>query len=105
MRRQLPHDLLAFRRFEVGNHAALAAIAGMIIARPKIRAVGALDERRAPGARVIAGLRAFDLDDVGAEIGEQLPGPGAGENASKFENADAGKRCGQVLYSAVVAPS
>ena len=40
---------------------------------------------------VVAFARALDLDDVGAEIGEQLPGPGAGENAGEFEDAYAGE--------------
>ena len=50
-----------------------------------------LDERRSPGPRLVA-LRALDLDDVGAEIGERLPGGRAGEHAREFENAQAGER-------------
>jgi hypothetical protein len=33
---QLPHDPLTFRRFEIGDDTALAAIAGMIIAGAEI---------------------------------------------------------------------
>jgi hypothetical protein len=50
-----------------------------------------LDKRRSPGARLVA-LRTLDLDDVGAEIGEGLPGCRAGENARKLEDPDASKR-------------
>ncbi len=51
-----------------------------------------LHERRAPDAGVIAGALALDLDDVGAEIGQQLPGPGSGENAGELKHAQAGQR-------------
>jgi hypothetical protein len=34
-----------------------------------------------------------------------LAGPRTGENTGKFENADAGERCGQIFYSVVIAPS
>ena len=45
-------------------------------------------------ARIIAGARLFDLDDLCAEIGEQLRAPGSGEHPGEVENADAfeGKR-------------
>ena len=60
-------------------------------------AVGAGDEGRAPAAGVVAALGMLDLDDVGAKIGKQLPGPGAGQDAGKFDDADAGKRSGVCL--------
>ena len=49
------------------------------------------DEGRPPFARVVAALRVLHLDDIGAEIGEQLPGPGTGEDAGEFDDADAVK--------------
>ena len=52
-----------------------------------------LDERRPPGARLVA-LGALDLDDVCAKVGERLAGRRACEYARKLENADAGKRAG-----------
>jgi len=55
-------------------------------------AVLALDERRAPGAGVVARPGPFDLDDVGAEIGKRLTRPGPGEDAREFENFQAGQR-------------
>ena len=51
--------------------------------------VGAFDERRTPTARIVARSLALDLDHVGAEIGQHLSGPGTGEDAGKFENAEA----------------
>jgi hypothetical protein len=42
----------------------------------------------APTRGVVANLRALDLDDVGAEIGEQLPGPGPGHHAAEIEDLD-----------------
>jgi hypothetical protein len=57
-------------------------------------AVGALDKGRAPAPGVVARAGAFDLDDVGAEIGEQLPGPGAGQHARKLKDFQAFERCG-----------
>jgi hypothetical protein len=47
------------------------------------------DEGRAPFAGVVAAIGTFDLDDVGAEIGKQLPGPWPGEDAGEFDDADA----------------
>ena len=52
-------------------------------------AVRALDEGRAPVARVVAGPGALHLHDVRAEIGEQLAGPWPGEDAGELEDAQA----------------
>jgi hypothetical protein len=51
-------------------------------------AVGALNERRPPSARVVAGAFALDLDYIGAEIGQDLSGPGPGQDAGKFKDAE-----------------
>ena len=50
-------------------------------------AVLALDEGRAPAAGVVARPFALDFDDVGAEIGEDLAGPGPGQDAGEFQDA------------------
>ena len=50
-------------------------------------AVLGLDERRAPGAGVVAGLGALDLDHVGAEIGQHLAGPRACQDAGELQHA------------------
>jgi hypothetical protein len=50
-------------------------------------AIGGGHEGRAPGTGIIAAAGAFDLDDVGTEIGKDLSGPRPGQNAGKFEDA------------------
>jgi hypothetical protein len=52
-------------------------------------AVGALNKRRPPAARIIASTLAFHLDDVGAKVGQHLSGPGSGKDAGKFKDAEA----------------
>ncbi|MOA64898.1 hypothetical protein D3C78_1911070 [compost metagenome] len=44
-----------------------------------VLAIGVLEERRAPGARVIAIARTLDLDHFGAKVGENLSGPWPGQ--------------------------
>ena len=63
----------------------------MEIGGAEIAAVGGFHEGRAPAAGVVAGALALDLDDVGTEIGQGLPGPGTGQNAGEFEDADSGE--------------
>ena len=50
--------------------------------------VGALNEGRPPSARIVAGTFALDLDHIGAEIGQYLSGPGPGQDAGKFKDAE-----------------
>ena len=52
-----------------------------------------LVERRAPVAHLVAGRR-FDLDDVGAVVGEDLRAIGAAEHARQIDHAQAGHRAG-----------
>ena len=42
-------------------------------------------------AGVVTLSGAFDLDDLGAQIGERLRSPGTGQDAGKVENANASK--------------
>src|SRR5690606_34249506 len=60
----------------------------------RVAAFAVAQPRRAPPARVVAGAGALDLDDVGAQIGQVLRAPGAGEHAREVENANAGERTG-----------
>ena len=55
-------------------------------------AVGRLDEGRPPGAGIVARAGALDLDDVGAEIGEQLAGPRTRQNPGKLQHAQTSQR-------------
>ncbi len=75
---------------EVDGDRALAAIGGVEIGGIGA-AVGVLDEGRPPCPRVVAGGR-FDLDHLGAEIGEHLPRPRPGQHTGELEHADAGER-------------
>ena len=86
-RGELFDDAAAFLALEIKLDRALAAIGGMEIGGAEMRSAGGLDERRPPAAGVVAGALALDLDDVGAKIGQQLPGPGTGKNAGKFQHA------------------
>ena len=91
-RDQPAHGLGAFGRGEVNGDGAFAAIAGMVIGGRQVLAVMAHDEGRPPFAGVVATIGALDLDDIGAEIGQQLPGPRPGQDAGKFDYADAFQR-------------
>ena len=42
-----------------------------------------------PATGIVASTFAFDLDDVGAEVGQQLSGPGSCEDAGKLKDAEA----------------
>ncbi len=50
-------------------------------------------ERRSPVAGVVSLPRFLDLYHFGAEVGEQLPGPGSREHAAEVENTY-GLQCG-----------
>jgi hypothetical protein len=50
-------------------------------------AVGGLDEWRSPRAGIVASAFALDLDDVGAEIREDLARPRSGQDTGEFEHA------------------
>src|SRR5262249_21957586 len=49
-------------------------------------------ERRTPGACVVAGAGALDLDHVGAQVGEVLRAPRPGEDTREVEDAQAAER-------------
>src|SRR5258708_5208438 len=68
----------------------------MVVGGAELAAIRAFDERRSPAARVVASAGALDLHHIGAEIGENLPRPGAGQDARKLEDANAGEWPGHV---------
>ena len=86
-RRELSHDAPALLGFEIELDRALAAIGGVEIGGAEMAAVSRFDEGRTPAARIVAGAFALDLDDVGAEVGEHLPGPGARQDAGELDHA------------------
>ncbi len=55
-------------------------------------AVGGRHEGRTPGAGIVAGALALDLDDVGAEIGKDLPRPWPGQNPGKLQHTQTSQR-------------
>jgi hypothetical protein len=61
----------------------------MKISRPDVVAVRAFYKRRTPATGVVTSSLALDLDHVGTEIGQHLTGPGSGQYAGKFEDAEA----------------
>ena len=92
-RRERAHERLSLGRRDIHRDRLLAAIRrGEIgrIARLATRAV--LDPRRPESARVVAALWPLDLDDLGAQIGQILPGPRAREHARQIQDADVRQR-------------
>ena len=82
---------LPLGRGEIRRDRSLAPVRRVEIGgdRPAL----AVDEGRAPAARVIA-LRSLDLDHLGAQIGQGLAGPGPGQDPRQFDNLQAGQRFG-----------
>src|SRR5262249_27209092 len=91
-RRKLSHDALAFGGLEIEFDRTLAAIGAVEIGRAQMAAVRRRHKRRPPAAGTIAGTLALHLDHVGAEIGENLPGPRTRQNTGKLEHAQTAQR-------------
>ena len=84
---QAADEVAAFFRLQIERQAFLAAVARREIAA----AVGTIDavlERAADAHRIRAG-HAFDLDDLGAEIGEDFRAERAGAGPGQVAEADA----------------
>ncbi|MNT51313.1 hypothetical protein D3C72_1882750 [compost metagenome] len=78
---------LAFGRLQVQRDGALAAVGGDEIgAVGGVLALFVLQERGAPRARVVALAGPLDLDDVRAQVGQDLAGPGAGQDAAQVQH-------------------
>jgi hypothetical protein len=80
--RQAEQDVARGGGLQVQHKAALAAVD-----RGEVGALPVRPERR-PEAVFIA-ARAFPLDHVGAEIGQQLGTVGTGQNAAEIDHPDA----------------
>src|SRR5207247_2261912 len=78
-------EALPLRTGEVDGDGALAAVARKVIGAESA------EERRAPFARLVAIAGALDLDDVRAEVAEDLSAERAGEHARGVQDADAGQ--------------
>ena len=55
---------------------------------------GVVDERRAPHPRVVAAVRLLDLDDVGADVGQDRAGQRTRQRLSDLDHLDARERSG-----------
>ena len=72
---------------EIDLDRALAPIRGMEISGVEMAPLRRLDEGRAPAARIVPAAFTLDLNDVGTQVGENLPGPGPGQDTGKLEYA------------------
>jgi hypothetical protein len=90
---QFPDQRRALGRGHVGFDRALVAVGAEVIGRfVGVLAVAVLQVGRPPRAGVVAHAGAFDLDDVGAQVGQVLRAPRAGQDARQVQHADAVKR-------------
>jgi hypothetical protein len=90
-RGEIAHDLLPLRIREIDRDRLLAAIGGGEIGGlGGVAALRVLEERRRERARIVAFTGSLDLDDLGAEVGEVLPGPRCSEHARKIEHTNMG---------------
>src|SRR5215510_4930308 len=85
---ELPHQRLASRLADIDGDRPLAAVDRQIGRGLAGLASLRILVRDAQPAHVVAMDGMLDLDHVGAEIGQHLAGPGAGEHAAEIEHAD-----------------
>jgi hypothetical protein len=101
---ELAGDLLPLLIGKIEGQRALAPIAGQVVGGGI--GVVALEIGRTPAAGVVADAGAFDLDHLGAQVGQDLGRPGAGEDAAEIEDANVCERaCHGVLPWAMGAAS
>ena len=84
LRGQVGHDRLALGPAQVDDDERLVAEDARRVERLAVEAL-------AHGAHRVA-LGGLDLDDLGAEVGEQAPAEGAGHGRAQLEDAVAGER-------------
>ncbi|BDC26107.1 hypothetical protein NB2BOR_A03980 [Bordetella parapertussis] len=102
---ELADDFLAFGAGDVQRHRLLASVGAEEVGGiGGFLAVRVLQERRPPAAQVVACAGALDLDDPGAHVGQDLRGPGSGQDAGEVHDLDvlkclfhggARRRCGR----------
>src|SRR5262249_4901766 len=86
LQRERTGDATPFGPGDVERERFLAAIAGKVVRGiGGIASLRVLEKGRAPVARVVAPSRTLDLDHFGAEVGEELRGPGTGQYAGQVE--------------------
>jgi hypothetical protein len=72
---------------EIDGDGALVAVGGK-----EIGGVAALKKRRPEGARLVALARLFDLQNLGAQIAQDLRGPRSRQHAAQIEDSDMRQR-------------
>ncbi len=83
---QLARERHVGRVLEVERDRALVAVEAQVVGRALV------DERRPPGARVVAAVGALDLDHVGPEVAEAHRAQRAGEHPREVGDEDAIER-------------
>jgi hypothetical protein len=78
-------DVAAVRGPQVDDDAPLVAVDGGEVGAQAVG--GRTPVRRSPGTRLVAAGR-LDLDDVGAEVGQEHGGERSGEDAAAVDDAD-----------------
>jgi hypothetical protein len=81
-------DLASLRMLQVEGDAALVAVQDHEGRRDPVHA------RLAVAARIVAAGKLFDLDHVGAHVGQHHAAGGAGHDLREFQHAHAGQRPG-----------
>ncbi len=96
---EFPHQLGTARRGNVQRHRHLVAVGGQVVGGfGGVVARFVLQIRRPPRARVVARAGPFDLDDLGAQVGQVLGAPGARQHAGQIQHAYAGKGSGTLRH-------
>ena len=95
-----PGQALTLRRCQVDRDRALVAVRRVEIDAvvEQFFAVCVLQEGRAPAAHIVAGAGTLDLDDVGAEVGQDLGRRRPGQDAGQVENAESFQRTGHAGF-------
>ena len=75
-----------------GNGSLVAAGGEIVAALPVVLSVGILQEGWSPAADLVAGSRAFDFDDVGAEVTQDLSARRRRQNPAEIEHANTCQR-------------
>ena len=89
---QAPDQGLALAAGDVDRDRALVAVGAEIVGALRGRALLALDVGRPPFAGVVAGTRPLDLDDVGAEVAQQLRAARARQDPGQVQHANPSQR-------------
>ena len=94
----------AFGVGQVDRGGALVAVGAQVIGAFQriVAAIGQLEERRTPGAGIVAPPGLLHLEHVGAEIGEDLGRPRPGEDPRKVQHPDPVERARALAHHAAM---